>query len=107
MLAVSDPLVLSSIADGVILVASAGNTDLDQVTRAVDTLRQVDAPLLGTVLNRFSAKRGGAYGYGYGTYQAAPQQQAQTQVYATQVEGLGPEDTTETGSSQRRRFVKR
>ena len=66
VLAVSDPLVLSSMADGIVLVASAGNTDRRQVSRAVDRLRQVDAPVLGTVLNQFSARKVRGYGYGYG-----------------------------------------
>lgn len=71
VLAVSDPLVLSGLCDGVVLVASAGNSDRDEVARAADQLRQVDAPILGTVLNRAPVGRGGTYGYGgYGTYQA-------------------------------------
>jgi Mrp family chromosome partitioning ATPase len=65
VLAVSDPLVLASIVDGVILVASASSTDTRQVTRAVDRLLAVDAPVLGTVLNQFDPKDGESYVYGY------------------------------------------
>ena len=65
VLAVSDPLVLASIVDGVILVASASSTDTRQVTRAVDRLLAVDAPMLGTVLNQFDPKDGDSYVYGY------------------------------------------
>ena len=67
VLPVSDPLVLASFADGVILVASAESTDTRQVTRAVDRLLQVDAPLLGTVLNGFDPKDADKYTYGYTT----------------------------------------
>ncbi len=65
VLPVSDPLVLASIVDGVILVVSASSTDTRQVTRAVDRLRQVDAPILGTVLNQFDPKDAEKYVYGY------------------------------------------
>jgi non-specific protein-tyrosine kinase len=69
VLAVSDPLVLSSVADGVILVASVGNSDRNQIAKALSQLRQVDSPLIGAVLNRFkgdSSTYGYGYGYGYG-----------------------------------------
>jgi polysaccharide biosynthesis transport protein len=65
VLAVSDPLVLASIVDGVILVASASSTDTRQVTRAIDRLLAVDAPVLGTVLNQFDPKDSDSYVYGY------------------------------------------
>lgn len=68
VLAVSDPLVLSGVADGVVLVASAASTDRGQVSRAVEQLRQVDAPLLGTVLNQYAARDLSTYGYSYGAY---------------------------------------
>ena len=65
VLPVSDPLVLASIVDGVILVASATSTESRQVTRAVERLLQVDAPVLGTVLNQFDPKDAEQYTYGY------------------------------------------
>ena len=65
VLAVSDPLVLSAVADGVILVASVGNSDRNQIAKAVSQLRQVDSPLIGAVLNRFRGDSS-TYGYGYG-----------------------------------------
>jgi capsular exopolysaccharide synthesis family protein len=67
VLAVTDPLIVSGMVDGVILVAAAGSTDSRQVGRAVDQLSQVDAPLLGAVLNRFQATAAAGYGtYDYG-----------------------------------------
>ena len=65
VLPVSDPLVLASVADGVILVVSATSTDSRQVSRAVDRLLQVDAPMLGTVFNGFDPKDAEKYTYGY------------------------------------------
>lgn len=114
VLAVSDPLVLSTVADGVVLVASAGNTDRDQVTRAVEALRTVDAPVLGTVLNRFASKRSGSYGYGYGyggygtygTYTApapAPNGQAHVEDRTASLDDFEPEDEPRSW----RRFTRR
>jgi capsular exopolysaccharide synthesis family protein len=65
VLPVADPTILASVVDGVILVASAGTTDRRQLGRAVAQLRQVDAPLLGTVLNRATEVGVADYSYGY------------------------------------------
>ena len=73
VLAVSDPTVLSGLVSGVILVVSAGSTDRRQVGRALDRLRQVDAPLLGTVFNGDSDHDRERYRYTYG-YRHAPSQ---------------------------------
>ncbi len=51
VLAVADPLVVASVADGVIVVAST--TDRRKITRAIGQLQQIEAPVLGTVLNGF------------------------------------------------------
>ena len=61
VLPVTDPVVIAKSADAVVLVASAGVTTRKQLHRAVELLRQVDAPLEGMVLN----KAGDAAGYGY------------------------------------------
>jgi capsular exopolysaccharide synthesis family protein len=66
VLPVTDSLVLSALADAVILVATAGVTTKKEAHRAVELLRQVDAPLVGTVLNGATAHTGYEYGYGYG-----------------------------------------
>lgn len=70
VLVVADPLVLSGVADGVVLVASAGKTDRDEAARAAELLGQVNAPMLGTVLNAFEPKNAGSYEYryAYGSY---------------------------------------
>lgn len=65
VLAVADPLVLAGIVDGVVLVASAASTNLRQATDAARLLAQVDAPMLGTVLNAFDPGKGSTYEYRY------------------------------------------
>jgi capsular exopolysaccharide synthesis family protein len=54
VLPVTDSLVLARMADTTLLVTSAGRTSKRSLTRAVELLRQVDAPLVGTVLNSMS-----------------------------------------------------
>jgi non-specific protein-tyrosine kinase len=66
VLPVTDALVVSDLADAVILVANAGVTGKKEAHRAVELLQQVDAPLIGTVLNGVGGARGYGYGYGYG-----------------------------------------
>jgi len=66
ILPVADPTVLAGLVDGVIVVASAGSTDKRHLARAIARLQQVEAPILGTVLNRSRMKGEGDYNYGYG-----------------------------------------
>lgn len=63
LLPVTDALMLSTGTDGVILVATSRTTSRKQAHRAVELLRQVDATILGTVLNSVSSQ--GTYGAGY------------------------------------------
>jgi capsular exopolysaccharide synthesis family protein len=55
VLPVTDSLVLARMVDLTLLVTSANKTSKRGLTRAVEMLRQVDAPLGGTVLNSLSA----------------------------------------------------
>lgn len=66
LLAVSDAAVLASQADGAVVVVRYGKSSRDAVRNAVASLEQINAMVLGTVLNAIPAKRGGSYGYGYG-----------------------------------------
>jgi len=70
LLAVTDAVVLSRISDGVVLVAQAGKTFRDDVTMAARQLRDVNAPILGVILNviDISDRRYGGYYYAYGGY---------------------------------------
>ncbi len=63
---VSDTLELASKVDGVLLVVNANTTPREAARRALETLRGVDANVIGVVLN--GVELGGTYGYGYGYY---------------------------------------
>lgn len=66
VLPVTDALVISGRVDATILVCVSGATSRKDTSRAVELLEQVDAPLVGTVLNGVTTE--GAYGYDYGYY---------------------------------------
>lgn len=71
ILPVTDAQVLSRTAGGVLLVIAYGETSRRGVTRAVELLDQVDAPVLGTVLNLVPAGAGyGGQTYRYDTYRS-------------------------------------
>ncbi|GHJ58680.1 chromosome partitioning protein [Nocardioides sp. OK12] len=73
LLPVTDAALLGVHADGAIVVVAHGKTTKDQLAQAADRLAQVDASLVGVVLNMAPAKRrAGGYGYGYG-YGYAPE----------------------------------
>lgn len=63
LLTVSDSAVLAARVDGVVLVADCGGTRREALQKAVESLRQVGANLLGTVLNRVSTRSDGYYYY--------------------------------------------
>ncbi len=71
LLAVSDPVVLSRLSDGVLLVLQSGSTRIEDALLSVRTLRGVDAPVLGVILNDIDLdNRRYGYGskyYGYGS----------------------------------------
>ena len=63
----SDSIILSISVDGVILVVAGGKTPRETLQRAKETLRQVNAKILGVVINRVDMRRSG-YGYYYYRY---------------------------------------
>jgi capsular exopolysaccharide synthesis family protein len=69
---VTDPAILASYCDGVVMVVRAGRTAEDQAMRARRNLTDVGARILGVVLNdcELSRRGYGAYRYGYGSYGA-------------------------------------
>ncbi len=67
MASVTDPIILSKLVDGVIIVTWAGKTTYEMLGKGLKQLKEVNAPLTGLVLNRFSAKKSGYY-YNYGDY---------------------------------------
>lgn len=70
LLPVTDAALLSALADGAILTFEVGGTYKEQARLTGKILGQVDARLLGVVLNRASRRSMGSvyYGYGYGSY---------------------------------------
>jgi len=64
LLPVTDAAVLTAHADGAILVARHGHTERDKLGRAAESLRSVDARVLGTILNMIPVKSSG-YDYAY------------------------------------------
>ncbi|RNL77496.1 polysaccharide biosynthesis tyrosine autokinase [Nocardioides marmorisolisilvae] len=68
LLPVSDAAIMARDVDGAILVVRHGKTTKEQLKQAALRLNQVDANLLGVMVN-MTPKRGGkgsGYGYGYG-----------------------------------------
>ncbi|MEZ4401399.1 MAG: polysaccharide biosynthesis tyrosine autokinase [Kofleriaceae bacterium] len=70
VLAVTDAVVLSRLSSGVMLIAQAGKTLLDDVAFSARQFRDVDAPILGVILNDMDItdRRYGGYYYAYGGY---------------------------------------
>jgi capsular exopolysaccharide synthesis family protein len=68
--AVSDALIVSTQVDGTVVVVKAGATTRDAARRTLRSLADVNARVLGVVLNDVDAKdsRYGGYHYSYGYY---------------------------------------
>jgi succinoglycan biosynthesis transport protein ExoP len=65
VLPVSDSIILAGIVDATIVVVTADGTTKRQAQRALEQLQQIEAPVVGLVLN--GVGHGGAgYGYSYG-----------------------------------------
>ena len=71
LLPVTDAAVLSRAADGVIVVARAGQTTRDELERSLKTLQTVNATVLGVIFNCVPTKGVDSYAY-YGSYMTAP-----------------------------------
>ena len=66
VLPVGDALIVSGMVDATLLVASQGSSSRRALQRTVQMLRQVNAPLMGTVLNDADiSDPDAAFGYGY------------------------------------------
>ena len=70
ILPVTDAAILTRLVDATLLVVTVGSTTRRQISQALEILDQVDAPLLGTVLNSVAPE--GAYGYAYSLYSTYP-----------------------------------
>jgi len=63
VLIVTDAVVLSTEVDGTILVVDSVATHRNQLKQAAERLNEVNATMLGVVVNRLSPKADGFYGY--------------------------------------------
>ena len=66
---VSDPMVLATMVDGVVVVASANQTREPALAMALRRLNEVKAPIAGLVLNKVELRTGLTGGYGSYNYQ--------------------------------------
>lgn len=58
---VTDAAVLSTIVDGVILVCAAGRTKKEDINKSIDSLKKVNANLIGVVINKVKCKENSSY----------------------------------------------
>jgi len=68
VLAVTDAQVLSTIVDGVILVAASGETEKEGIVKAKELLLKVKATILGVILTKVPVNTRKGYGYSYYYY---------------------------------------
>ena len=69
VLPVRDALLLSRLADAVIVVAKADSTPRPQIEQALQLLARVDAPVVGIVVTQLDVRKAEKYSdYGYGGY---------------------------------------
>ncbi|WP_151526777.1 polysaccharide biosynthesis tyrosine autokinase [Serinicoccus kebangsaanensis] len=78
LLAVTDAAILSTQADGVIVIVGTKLVRREQLDRALGNLKKVDADVLGIVLNRLPIKGPDAYSYSYETYRSDAALEAQS-----------------------------
>ena len=67
LLSVTDPMLLTPLVDGVLMVVDANRTGRDTVKRGAETLLQANPSTVGMVLNKVSS-RGNGYYYYYSQY---------------------------------------
>jgi capsular exopolysaccharide synthesis family protein len=97
VLPVTDAAVLARKVDGTLVVASAGMTTTKDLARTIQLLGQVDAPLLGVVLNGGTAEAG----YGYTYYQAGAAKPSNGVLAGRKAE-KAPKPVTATSTNGRR-----
>ncbi|MGD0227447.1 MAG: polysaccharide biosynthesis tyrosine autokinase [Terriglobia bacterium] len=65
VLPITDPTILSSIVDGVLMVVECEMTTRAALSRACRVIEHAGGKILGTVLNKVDVRRDGYYGYRY------------------------------------------
>ncbi|MGI8794247.1 MAG: polysaccharide biosynthesis tyrosine autokinase [Acidimicrobiales bacterium] len=96
MLPVTDAAVLSHRVDGMIVVATAGKTTGKSLIRTRELLAQVEAPVIGAVLNGVrSDSEGYAYHYAYAYVQELPRRRAAKQAAKDELAGASADELVE------------
>ena len=90
LLAVTDPALVGSITDGLLLIVRALATDRNALAMAASELRRMEIPVLGVIMNDIPLGRsflgyGGYYGHYYGHYYAS----YAAHIEETEPKGLG------------------
>lgn len=62
---VSDPLTIATFADAVILTIAHSETEKEVIKRSLDSLKQVNANVIGTILNKIPISKNNKYYYHY------------------------------------------
>jgi non-specific protein-tyrosine kinase len=91
-LPIADAAVIAKVADGVLVVVKAGKTRINQFRGAIATLTNVDAPIIGCVLNMIPINRRAeeyGYRYGYSSYYGYKGKQKDKSLYSPE-EPYGP-----------------
>lgn len=82
LLAISDPSIVSSQVDGIILAVRLRKTTRRQVKRAKDILDSLAAPVMGIVANGITSSTAKSYGYYYyGDYHQKPQAESKVKNF--------------------------
>jgi capsular exopolysaccharide synthesis family protein len=65
MVLVSDPIIISTYSDAVILTVAYSETEKEIAKKSIDSLRQVNANIIGTILNKVPVTKQNKYYYNY------------------------------------------
>lgn len=65
MVLVSDPITISTYSDAVILTIAYSETEKEIAKKSIDSLRQVNANIIGTILNKVPVTKQNKYYYSY------------------------------------------
>jgi len=92
LLAVTDATLLSTLAEGVVLVVESGVTQRNALARAYKIVQSSGGRILGVVVNKLDIRHDGYYGYDYRRYYGS--------YYSNEhagkgLPGAGPADSTE------------
>jgi capsular exopolysaccharide synthesis family protein len=98
---IADALVLSTVVKGVILVVQGGRTPREMVQRALKNLIELNAPVLGAVLNNVDVRGNGYpyyYHYHHGHYRQPAASDATEPAYDKKIPAPAQAQTPEAGN---------